>query len=266
MEMLSVRETIVRMGSYRPPVSGRSGLRLDFNENTSGCSPRVLAKLRSLTAEALTIYPDRAPAERLIAGFLRLSADEVLLTNGVDEAIHLICEAYLESSSEALVVTPTFGMYEVYAQQTGASVVCVPANQDFSFPAQRLLDAISPSSRVILIANPNNPTGAAAGEGDLVALLKAAPNAAVLVDEAYFEFYGRTLLSRLREFPNLFVARTFSKAYGLAGLRIGALCGAPEQLRFIRKIVTAYNVNAAALSCLPEALADTDFIAAYVSE
>jgi len=157
-------------------------------------------------------------------------------------------------------------MYEVYAQQTGASVVRVPANQDFSFPSQRLMDAISPSTRVILIANPNNPTGAAAGEGDLVALLKAAPNAAVLVDEAYFEFYGRTLLSRLREFPNLFVARTFSKAYGLAGLRIGALCGAPEQLRFIRKIVTAYNVNAAALCCLPDALADTDFIAAYVSE
>src|SRR4029077_17879885 len=110
--MLNVREAIARMGSYRPPVSGRSGLRLDFNENTSGCSPRVLAKLRSLTAEALTIYPDRAPAERLVAEFLPLAPDEVVLTNGGDEAIHLVCEAYLDDSSEVLVVTPTFGMYE----------------------------------------------------------------------------------------------------------------------------------------------------------
>src|SRR5947209_8989891 len=172
--MLNVRDAIARMGAYRPPVSGRLGLRLDFNENTFGCSPRVIAKLRSLTAESLTIYSDRAPAEALVADFLHLAANEVLLTNGVDEAIHIICEAYLESSSEVVVVTPTFGMYEVYAQQTGASVLRVPAAQDFAFPAQQLLAAISPRTRVILIANPNNPTGAAAREEDLVSILKAA--------------------------------------------------------------------------------------------
>jgi histidinol-phosphate aminotransferase len=266
MAMLKVRDAIAKMGSYRPPVSGRSGLRLDFNENTSGCSPRVLAKLRTLTPEALTIYPDRGPSERIMAQFLGISSDEVLLTNGVDEAIHLICEAYLDDQSEVLIATPTFGMYEVYAQQTGAAVVRIQADQDFSFPTQRLLNAISPRTRVVLIANPNNPTGTAASEADLISILKAAPHAAVLLDEAYFEFYGRTLLPRLREFQNLFIARTFSKAYGLAGLRVGALCGSKEQLAYIRKIVTAYNVNVAALFCLPEALADAAFVTAYVSQ
>ncbi len=117
---------------------------------------------------------------------------------------------------------------------------------------------------MIAIANPNNPTGTVAHEEDLMRIARAAPDAAVLVDEAYFEFCGQTVLARRREFANLFVARTFSKAYGMAGLRIGVLVGDPDQMRAMRRVSSPYNVNAVALACLPEAIGDQVYIQQYV--
>lgn len=264
--MLTARNALLEMKAYHPPLRGRTGLRLDFNENLAGCSPRSLRALRAMNTDAVAAYPERDGVEAVTAEFLGLRHEQVLLTNGVDEAIHLVCEAYLEAGAEALIATPTFGMYEIYARQTGANVVQVQAGADLAFPVARFLAAITPRTRLVLIANPNNPTGQALAIADLERILLAAPDAAVLVDEAYFEFHGETMMPRLSDFPNLFVARTFSKAYGMAGLRVGALCGAAEQLGTLRKIVSAYNVNSAALACLPEALADAVFVADYVAE
>jgi histidinol-phosphate aminotransferase len=148
----------------------------------------------------------------------------------------------------------------------GARVVSVAAGADFAFPAEGLRNAITERTRLIAIANPNNPTGTVAPEEDLLRVAKAAPNAAFLVDEAYFEFYGKTLLGKRAEAQNLFVARTFSKAYGLAGLRIGVLVGDANQMRAVRRVCSPYNVNAVALACLPAAFADQEYIKRYVSE
>jgi histidinol-phosphate aminotransferase len=145
-------------------------------------------------------------------------------------------------------------------------VICVPAEDGFRFPAQAVRSRITSRTRLIAVANPNNPTGAVAAEADLLQLAAAAPQAVLLVDEAYFDFYGHTLLPRIGETPNLFVTRTFSKAYGLAGLRAGVLAGNPEQMRMVRRVASPYNVNAAALACLPEALADTRYVADYVAQ
>jgi len=263
---LNAREAVRTLPSYHPPLGGRDGLRLDFNENTVGCSPRVLERLRQLDGAQLARYPEREPAERTAADFLSIAPSELLLTNGVDEAIHLICETYLDPGDEALIVVPTFSMYKIYAAATGAKVIEIPANEDFRFPIEELLSRITPRTRLVAIANPNNPTGTVAPPEDLLKLARAASSAAVLVDEAYFEFYGQTLLPAWRELPNLFVARTFSKAYGLAGLRIGALTGHAEQMRNIRGVSSPYNVNAVALACLPEALADQAYVQQYVNE
>src|SRR5215467_11984759 len=121
--MLNARKAVREMHEYHPPLAGRRGLRLDFNENTDGCSLRVLQRIREITAEELARYPEREPVEALVATQLELPKEQVLLTNGVDEAIHLLCEAYLEASDEAIVVTPTFSMYEIFAEATGAKVV-----------------------------------------------------------------------------------------------------------------------------------------------
>jgi histidinol-phosphate aminotransferase len=268
--MLEARARVKSSHAYRPPLPGRQGLRLDFNESTIGCSPRVLARLRSLDAEALARYPDREPVEYEVADFLGLDADQVLLTNGVDEAIHLLCSTYLEPGNEAIVVVPTFAMYGIFAEAEGAREVQILSGEDFAFPLESLLSRIGKRTRLIAVANPNNPTGAVVAGDVLLQIALSAPQAAILVDEAYFEFHGKTIIDCLHQHrarpANLFVARTFSKAYGLAGLRIGILAGDANQMAMVRRVASPYNVNAVALAALPEALADREYVDRYVAE
>jgi histidinol-phosphate aminotransferase len=264
--MLEARDAVKKLHTYRPPLAGRTGLRLDFNESTIGCSPRVLAELRSLDAESLARYPEREPVEKLVARFLGLDPAQVLLTNGVDEAIHLLCSTYLEPGDEALIVVPTFAMYAIFALAEGARVIEVPAGDNFVFPTRQLLAQISPRTRLIAVANPNNPTGAAVAGNVLTQIAQAAPQAAVLVDEAYFEFHGETVIDRTRQIENLFVARTFSKAYGLAGLRIGILAGDARQMAMVRRVASPYSVNVAALAILPAAIHDQEYVNGYVAQ
>jgi histidinol-phosphate aminotransferase len=264
--MLEPRAAVKNLHAYRPPLAGRDGLRLDFNESTIGCSQRVLARLRSLDTETLARYPEREPLEREVATFLGLDAGQVLLTNGVDEAIHLLCSTYLDSGDEAIIVVPTFAMYAIFAKAEGARVVQILADDTFAFPLAKLLSQINPRTRLIAVANPNNPTGAAVACDVLLQVARAAPQAAVLVDEAYFEFHGETIVNFSTWPENLFVARTFSKAYGLAGLRIGILAGDAGQMSMVRRVASPYNVNAVALAVLPEALRDQEYIQRYVAE
>jgi len=264
--MLEVRPAVRTLPTYHPPLGGRDGLRLDFNENTVGCSPRVMARLRELTAEDLARYPEREPVEAIAASHLGVEPSELLLSNGVDEAIHLLCETFLESGDEVLIVVPTFAMYEISAAATGARVIAVPAGENFCFPISALLSRVTPRTRLIAVANPNNPTGAVAELADLLEIARRAPQAAILVDEAYFEFYGKTVLPAFRGLPNLFVARTFSKAYGMAGFRVGTLLGDAAQMTMVRRVSSPYNVNAIALACLPIALADDGYIQQYVAQ
>ncbi len=264
--MLKAREPVRNLKEYHPPLGNREGLRLDFNENTVGCSPRVLERLQKLSGDDLARYPERQPGEQIVAAALGVSPEELLLTNGTDEAIHLICETYLDPGDEALIVVPTFAMYEIYAAATGARVISIPAADNFEFPAEKVLAAINPQTRFIAVANPNNPTGAFVPVSDLARIAKAAPNAALLVDEAYFEFCGETMAPQWRAFPNLFVSRTFSKAYGMAGLRIGVLMGNANQMRVLRRASSPYNLNSVALACLPYALEDRGYITNYVDQ
>ena len=264
--MLKAREAVRNLKSYHPPLGNRQGLRLDFNENTVGCSPRVLQRLRSVTGEELARYPERDPGEKVVAAHLGVNPEEVILTNGTDEAIHLICETYLEPGHEAIIGVPTFAMYEIYAAATGVRVIPAQAKEDLSFPAEKILEQMNERTRLVAVANPNNPTGALASQEDLLRIAEAVPRAAILVDEAYFEFCGETMMPRWRDVPNLFVSRTFSKAYGLAGLRIGVLTGNVEQMRMVRRASSPYNLNGVALACLPEALADQEFITNYVDQ
>jgi len=264
--MLNARAAAKHLPAYHPPLAGRQGLRLDFNESTVGCSPRVLARLRSLDAETLAQYPERESVEIQLVQFLGLDPSQLLLTNGLDEAIHLVCSTFLEPVDEALIVVPTFAMYPIFAAAEGANVIELPADKDFAFPLTDLLQRITERTRFIPVANPNNPTGTAVPREVLLEIAQAAPNAAVLIDEAYFEFHGETLIDQIGCIPNLFIARTFSKAYGLAGLRCGVLAGPTEQMRTVRRVASPYNVNGVALAVLPEALSDQTYVDRYVAE
>jgi len=264
--VLEARAAVKSLHAYRPPLAGRQGLRLDFNESTIGCSPGVLVRLRSLDAEMLARYPEREPVESEVADFLGLEAAQVLLTNGVDEAIHLLCSTYLEPGDEAIIVVPTFAMYAIFAHAEAANLIQILSGENFAFPLESLLSRISERTRLIAVANPNSPTGATVASDILLSVARAAPQAAILVDEAYFEFHGETMLSHSARPANLFVARTFSKAYGLAGLRIGILAGDAGQISMVRRVASPYNVNAVALAVLPQALQDQAYMERYVAE
>jgi len=260
------RARVQTMMEYHPPLGDRSTLRLDFNENTVACSPKVREVLGRISAGSLTRYPERAPVEAIVATHLGLAAEQVALTNGVDEAIHVLFEAFLEAGDELLLPVPTYTMYEVYSSATDARVVAVQADDDLKFPFENLLDAITPRTKIIAIANPNSPAGSVATRAQLVEIATRAPHAVVLVDEAYFHFHNETVMDLISVIPNLMLARTFSKAYGLAGLRLGLLAGPVELMQWVRRVLSPYSVNSMALACLPPALEDTAYLDWYVSE
>ncbi len=260
------RARVLAVGEYHPPLGNRDALRLDFNENTIGCSPKVCEVLRRISASALSVYPERESVEAFVASHLELRPHQLVLTNGVDEAIHVLFETFLGAGDELLLPVPTYAMYEVYASATDAHVVTVQAADDLQFPFENLIAAITPRTKAIAIANPNSPSGSIATRSQIVEIARRAPRAVIFVDEAYYHFHGETVIDLVGKIPNLFVARTFSKAYGLAGLRIGLMAGPMESMGWIRRVISPYSVNSVALACLPAALQDAAYVDWYVGE
>jgi histidinol-phosphate aminotransferase len=260
------RLRVQAMKEYHPPLGCRDALRLDFNENTMACSPSVCEVLRQISAGDLTRYPERESVETQVAQRLQVRPEQLLLTNGVDEAIHVLFQTFLDAGDELLLPVPTYTMYEVYASATDARIVTVQAGADLSFPFDALLAKITQRTKVIALANPNSPSGSCITREQITTIAQRAPRAVILVDEAYFHFYGQTVIDLLGSVPNLVIARTFSKAYGLAGLRVGVLAGSTEMVRWLRRVISPYSVNSVALACIPAALNDTAYLDWYVEE
>jgi histidinol-phosphate aminotransferase len=257
------------MAPYSPPSAGRAGkLRLDFNENTVGCSPRVIAFLTSkLCEQQLSIYPEYTRVKPALAAFFKVSPDQLLLTNGTDEAIQILINTYVDDEDEVIVLRPSYAMYRFYAEVAGASIKevdYIPGT--LAFPLTQLLDTITPATRAILISNPNNPTGTATDIPAIKQILNHAPQAAVLIDEAYYEFCGTTSLPLIEDYPNLFVSRTFSKVYGMAAMRIGCLFSQAANVQYLHKAQSPYSVNMLAALAAEAAVQDTEFVASYVAE
>jgi histidinol-phosphate aminotransferase len=257
------------MAPYVPPTGGRYGkLRLDFNENTVGCSPRVIEFLQSqLNPERLCVYPDYEEPRRKLAAHFGVAEDELLLTNGTDEAIQVFLNTYVDDEDEVVLLRPSYAMYRFYAQLAGArirEVDYVPPRLEF--PLEALLRAISPPTRAVIVSNPNNPTGVGISAAGIERILTHAPHAVVLVDEAYFEFSGISVLGLLGSHPNLFVSRTFSKVYGMAAMRVGAIFSRRENIAYLHKAQSPYSVNMLAALAASAAVLDTAYIEGTVAE
>jgi histidinol-phosphate aminotransferase len=267
--VLRPREAVLRMAPYSPPTAGRSGkLRLDFNENTVGCSPAVIDFLKQhLAAGELPVYPEYADAKKDLAAFFAVTEDQLLLTNGTDEAIQILINTYVDDGDEVLLLRPSYAMYRFYAEVAGSrirEIDYLPGNLEF--PLEELLDTIRPSTRAILIANPNNPTGTGIEVPDIERILQKTGGAAILIDEAYFEFCGVTTLPLVTDCPNLFVSRTFSKVFGMAAMRLGCLFSQPANIAFLHKAQSPYSVNTLAVLAARAAVRDSSYIENYVSE
>jgi histidinol-phosphate aminotransferase len=258
---------------YEKPAEMYDGLRLHQNENTEGCSPRVLEALARLTREQIGFYPPYSAVTEDAARYLGVSADQVALVNGLDEGIMGAAIAYLRPSAgsgvvpEAIVPEPAFEIFRFDTAVAGGRLVQVMPKPDFEFPLDEVLAAITPATRVVFITNPNNPTGVPVPLDAIRTIAKRVPkNAIVFVDEAYAEFAGRSFIPELPAFPNVVVGRTFSKAFGLAAIRIGAVVGAPEVIDPIRYVVPVYSVNIAAVVALQAALSDVDYLNDYLRQ
>jgi histidinol-phosphate aminotransferase len=194
----------------------------------------------------------------------------VLLTNGLDEGILMAAIGHISKArlhdAETIVPTPAFDPYPNSTAAAGATSVRVPAKPDLSFPTDAVINAITPRTRMIFLNTPNNPTGQLIPIADLCRISDAARDAIVLIDEAYIEFGGESFLPQLDKYPNVLVGRTFSKAYGLAGMRVGIVIGQPPALQPVRDVTLPFNINVIALHAVQAALDDTEFLPRYSAQ
>jgi len=264
---LPVRKAILNRRTYEAPAEGRADkLRLDFNENTTGCSPAVRRALAKLTGKQLAMYPEyQAPTARL-ARYFRVRPEELLLANGGDDALRVFFDTFVEAGSSVLICEPTFPMYRYYAEIYGAQICALRYGSEMEFPLDDVIAALRKKPRVLFLANPNNPTGTLFAFEELEKILRAAMHTAVVMDEAYAEFSDFTAVPWIRKFPHLFVARTFSKVAGLASLRLGAVIACKESLALVRRALPPFPVNLAALVAAEAAVKDRPTMQAYVSE
>jgi histidinol-phosphate aminotransferase len=264
---LPVRRAILKRRTYEAPAEQRRGkIRLDFNENTTGCSIAALAALRRLSGKEVAMYPEYQGPTKILARYFGVDPAELLLTNGGDDALRVFFDTFVDPGSHILICEPTFPMYRYYAEIAGARVRALQYSREMEFPLEAVLRALRKKPRVFFLANPNNPTGTLVKKGTLKKLLRAAPRTAFVLDEAYADFSGVTGVPWIRRHANLFVAKTFSKAAGLAGLRLGAVIAQRESLALVRRALPPFPVNAAALAAGVAAVNERQTIERYIRQ
>lgn len=244
-------------------------LRLDKNERTTKFSEsffdRVVSKIRH---EHLTAYPEVEPLYDKLANSLNLSRDQIVITAGSDAGIKNCFDLAVERGSEVITISPTFAMVDIYAQLFGAKQIKIGYNTDLTFQNDEMLKAITQDTSLVIIANPNSPTGTLISNDDIESIVKKAflYGAIVLIDEAYYGFCKQTAFPLISKYNNLVIARTFSKASGLAGCRIGFLIAQPELAQRLYKFRPMYEVNAFGLLAAMEVLDNEELIEAYLDE
>ena len=264
-----IRSDLVGFSGYRARVSPEtlegelkvpagSVIKLDANENPYGCSPRVN---RALGACAdLNIYPDAAQIElrRLLEGYTGIGAEHIVAGSGSGDLIDLILRLLLKPGDEVIACVPAFSMFRFSTRMYGGKLIEIPRGEDFAVSISAMKAAISKRTKIILLDNPNNPTGNLTSGDDILEIVDT--GLPVLVDEAYVEFAGETVASLAGGHQNLMVLRTFSKWAGLAGLRVGYGIFPPKIASYLMTIKLPYNVNVAAIVAVRESLKDIDYL------
>lgn len=264
-------QRIQEMNSYNPPLSGRrafSGLLLDFNESTLPPSSKVQKAIQDLLEKnKLQVYPEYGEVEKKLAQYVGIDSDQVMLTNGSDQGIDLIFRTFTEMGDAIIIPTPSFAMFYQSAQIVGNKILRpLYKKEDLSFPLEELLAMINKSVKLIVVCNPNNPTGTLISIDDIEKIAQKAQNAIILVDEAYFEFSRVTAVLLIKKYPNIIVTRTLSKAFGLPSLRVGYIIASKIYISELLKVRGPYDVNMIAYTAALAALDDLKGIQTYADE
>jgi len=264
-----IRSDLVTFGGYtastspetlegKVEVSVERIIKLDANENPYGCSPRVNQALA--TCPSLSIYPDSGQTElrKLLAGYAGVTAETIVASGGSNQLIDLIIRLFVAPGDEVINLIPTFDMFRFSIQIHGGTLVEVPRDENFAVNIKAVKAAISKKTKMIFLANPNSPTGNLTPRSDILEILDM--GLPVVVDEAYYEFSGETVVPLLSQYENLMVLRTFSKWAGLAGLRIGYGIFPPKIADYLLNIKIPYSVSMAAVVAVKESLNDIDYL------
>lgn len=266
--MIRAKETVESLEAYSAPLEGRRGmLRLDFNENTLGPSPKVIEAIRSMPVEEYAIYPEYNELQRVAAKFFDVKREEIGLFNGADAAIRAVFDAFGEPGTVFLTTAPTFGYYQPCAAQQGMVVRGIPYPETLEFPLDAFREALADKPRIAFICNPNNPTGTMLDRETILELAAGCSSTLFVIDELYATFTGVTVLPESLALPNLLVLRSLSKSSGLAALRLGFAIGAPSLVDRVSRVTGPYDINSLAVRAGIAAMSGEDeHTARYIDE
>lgn len=268
-----IRRNLTNFGSYSASTSPETLkgkvevpveniIKLDANENPYGCSPRVSRALAKYPY--LNIYPDAEQTElrKLLSGYAGTPAERIVASGGSNQLLDLVVRLFVGPGDEVVNCVPTFDLYRFSVNLVNGTLVDVERDEKFAVDVEAVKSAITSKTRLIVLANPNNPTGNIIPHSDIISI--ADTGLPFIVDEAYYEFSGETVVPLLDRYPNLMVIRTFSKWAGLAGLRVGYGIFPPKIAGYLQAIKIPYNVNVAALVAVRESVADLDYLTGRV--
>jgi histidinol-phosphate aminotransferase len=231
---------------------------LDQNENPDGL-PKWLfdSVMEKVTPEFLAIYPEETIPTTKYAHLVGLKKENVTFTAGSTVGMGYVIKVFGEPGKDILTVTPSFAMYEVYAEMVGMNVVNLKYEDDFTFKVENTLNSINENTGIVVLVNPNMPVGNVYSKEDIKMIIEKAQenNATVIIDEAYYYFYDKASIDLIKEYNNVFVLRTFSKMLSMPSLRLGVVMSCPQNIKYINNYKPHYTVNSIAL-LFAEAIVD----------
>lgn len=264
-----IKPHIKNMHAYKPPLEGRGKqyLLCDFNERIDPVSKEIKeAIINFLDNDILQIYPSYFDFTDKLSKYAGVNPGQVMFTNGSDQGIELIFRATCSAGDTVIIPLPSFAMYRQVAEAENLIVQSPTYTDNFDFPLSELLAVVTDKTKLIVIGNPNNPTGTLLSADNVLNIARSAPNAAILVDECYFEYTKTTVKDYIDQYPNLFITRTFSKTWGLSSLRIGYILSNSENINNLLKIRGPYDVNQIAIVAASAALDNKQYMVEYVDE
>ncbi len=264
------KQHIDAMSAYKPPLEGRDPKAytlLDFNERTIDVAEHIKAALKALVDSGrLQMYPSYGDITSRIAAYSGVDEDQVMITNGSDHGIDLIIRSAAQAGDEIIIPGPTFAMYSQCARIENLVMIEPRYTREGGYPVAEVIAAVSGKTRVIVISNPNNPCGTLVAPADILRIARAAPAAAILVDECYFEYSKTTVADCIADYPNLVITRTFSKTWGLPSIRLGYILSAADNILALLNVRGPYDINQFAVAAVAAALEKPELSLSYVDE